>query len=270
MERDKTPLQPKGEAAGYRRADGLRLIADMHTHTVFSRGRFYVHGKGTIMENAGAAAAAGLRELAISDHGPGHELYGLDESKLPEMRALVNEAAERYPGVKIHLGVEANIVDVPKGLDVAPEHFGEYDIVLAGYHYGTRRGYMVQNRLSSLPGIPSGSLTSLRNRNTDMALRALYCNNIYALTHPGDKGPFDMRELCRACEETDTLMEISARHTHLTAEEIELAAEYDVSFIINSDAHKPSQVGTYRNALERALLAGLDVSRIVNIEQIKA
>lgn len=54
----------------------------------------------------------------------------------------------------------------------------------------------------------------------------------------------------------------------MTAEEIRIASKEDVSFIINSDAHRSDKVGDFELALERALDAGLDYRRIVNIEKI--
>jgi putative hydrolase len=41
---------------------------------------------------------------------------------------------------------------------------------------------------------------------------------------------------------------------------------YDVSFIISSDAHTPEAVGRPEIGLERAERAGLELSRIVNLE----
>ena len=244
-----------------------KLTADYHTHTRYSHGKMYAHGKGTVLENVAAASAKGLRELAITDHGPGHKFYGLKMGKLAAMRADIEEAMREFPNVKVLLGVEANIINTPYALDIKKENLGKFDIVNAGYHYGLPHGYMTANYICWHAGLPSGSREQLRNKNTDMALRALYENDIFLLTHPGDKGPFDMKELCKACEETNTLMEISTRHTHLTKEEIEIAANYDVKFAISSDAHVPDKVGNYIAGVERALEAGLDLERIINIEK---
>ena len=41
------------------------IYGDYHTHTTYS------HGKGRVEDNVKAAIAAGLREIAITDHGPG-------------------------------------------------------------------------------------------------------------------------------------------------------------------------------------------------------
>ena len=62
-------------------------------------------------------------------------------------------------------------------------------------------------------------------------------------------------------------MEINNRHGCLTVEGIRQAAKYDVTFIIGSDAHVPGDVGKYDEALRRAVEAGLDLKRIVNLRQ---
>ena len=104
--------------------------------------------------------------------------------------------------------------------------------------------------------------------NTEMTIGAIKNNNIKIITHPGDKGPFDMELIAKACAKYDVLMEINSKHLHLTEEEIRIAAKEDVKFIIGSDAHTPQAVGTYQGSLERAIAAGLEPSRIVNIAEI--
>ena len=54
----------------------MYLTADYHTHTPYS------HGKNTVLENAVAAKAKGLKEIAITDHGFNHILFGLKRKKL--------------------------------------------------------------------------------------------------------------------------------------------------------------------------------------------
>lgn len=245
-----------------------RMLYDYHTHTTYSHGMFKIkHAKGSILENVAVAHALGLKEIAITDHGPGHIGYGLSMKELPKMREDVEAAMKEYPDVKVHLGVEANIIDVPGGLDVDKADFGKFDFVLAGYHFGIPKGHLVGNKLYSLPGYPSGSTNKLMVANTDMTIRALYENDIKIITHPGDKGPFDIAEIAKACEATGTLMEINTHHAHLNVDEIRIAAKYDVSFIIDSDAHRPFDVGNYESGIIRAMEAGLEIDRIVNIEE---
>ena len=64
-----------------------------------------------------------------------------------------------------------------------------------------------------------------------------------------------------------TRLEINSRHSHLTVDEIRRTMNYDVTYVVSSDAHKPSQVGGVEAALERAEEAGLDFGRIVNIKE---
>lgn len=236
-----------------------KMTFDYHTHTVFS------HGKGTIAENVEVAYKNGLEGIAITDHGPGHLTYGIKKNAIPEMRKQIELLKPQYPQMDIFLGVEANIINRKNCLDVAPEEFDEYDFVIAGYHYGVTHGYCAYNWAYRHSGFFKKDLMI---KNTEMAVKALHENNIKILTHPGDKGPFDMYELSKACEETDTWMEISTHHKNLTIEEIRIASKYDVKFVISSDAHKPYRVGDFEGGLARAEAAGLDICRIVNLESI--
>ena len=243
--------------------DKYRLTADYHTHTRYSVVGPYRHGKGTIMENVEAAHAAGLKEIAITDHGP-KEFYGLDPKKIPQMRAEIAEAQARFPDVKILLGVEANIMDSPNGLDVATEHIADYDFVNAGYHYGVPRCHMIANWISFNLPCPQALKDRVCKTNTELALRALHSNNIKILTHPGDKAHFDMDALGAACAETGTLVEINARHKRPNVEDIKTLAKYAVDFIISSDAHTPDKVGRYVKSVALAEAAGV-LDRIVNL-----
>lgn len=234
-----------------------KMLWDHHTHTTYS------HGKGSIMDNVKAAHDKGLQSVAITDHGPGNFCYGMKMARIPEMRADIAEAEKAYPDVKVLLGVEANTVLKAPYVDIEDSQWEDLDIVLAGFHFAVLGSGMIPNRL----GIRSQSLLV---QNTDMILNTLYYaeeqgHHIEILTHPGDKGPFDIPEIARACEQTGTLMEINGKHPHLTAEEIKQAEPYDVKFVISSDAHIPANVGAFRPQLMRALEAGLDPERIVNI-----
>lgn len=243
-----------------------RMVFDHHTHTIYS------HGKGTIEDNVKEAVAKGLESVAITDHGPGHLTYGIDRNKLPQMRAEIDQLQMKYPQIKILLGVEANTLRVEPFLDVTPEERPGYDILLAGYHFGILHAGMVPNYLNKHAGLFGGETSTLKVKNTAMILDALYYNeengnHIDVLTHPGDKGPFDIADIARACADTGTFIEINDKHHHLTVEEIKIAAAYDVKFIIGSDAHIPSRVGSFEGPLRRALEAGLDPARIVNIAE---
>ena len=244
-----------------------RMVYDHHTHTVYS------HGKGTIEDNVRVAALKGLTSIAITDHGPGHLTYGIKMKQLDQMRADIKALEEKYPSVKVLLGVEANTIRRKPYLDVTPEEGRRFDILLAGYHFGILGAGMVTNYMNSKAGMFEGDYSSLRVKNTAMIVNALYYNedegnHISILTHPGDKGPFDIQDIARACQDTGTLIEINDKHHHLTVEEIQTASVFDVKFVISSDAHIPEKVGSFEGPFRRALEAGLDPERIVNLEKI--
>ncbi|MBE6045274.1 MAG: UDP-N-acetylmuramate dehydrogenase [Clostridiales bacterium] len=253
-----------GEPVGT--VDDYVMTYDLHTHTTYS------HGTGSVEDNVKVAVEKGLEFIAISDHGPGHLFYGIKRNEIPNFKKDVEQMAEKYPQISVRASVEANILhaepgtDHANGLDVKPEEFKDFDFIIAGFHFGCTHCSSIKNWLWS-HGIKAGE-ENLRKSNTKMITDALRLNDIAILTHPGDKGPFDILEIAKVCAETNTLIEINGRHNHLTVDEIKEAMQVEgLNFIISSDAHSPDAVGSYKASLQRALDAGLDISRIVNIRR---
>lgn len=237
-----------------------RMLSDLHTHTVFS------HGKGEIEDNILAAINMNLKEIAITDHGPGHLNYGIKRESIPVMREQVdNLAGIHQREIKVYLGVEANIVSEGNGLDILPEEMKDFDFLIAGYHYGIHGGYTVKNWVENHLPLTGPFGKNMRMLNTAMTINALYSNDIKILSHPGDKGQFDIPAIAKACLETGTLMEINTWHKHLSVEDLRLLKKTENKFIISSDAHSPDRVGDFKPGLARALEAGIEPERIVNI-----
>ena len=252
-----------GEAVGT--VDDYVMTYDLHTHTTYS------HGKGSVEDNVKVAIDKGLEYIAISDHGPGHLFYGIKRSEIPYFKKDIERMTEKYPQISVRASVEANILhaqpgtDHANGLDIRPDEIDEFDFIIAGFHFGCLNCSSVKNWMWT-HGFKAGE-ENLRKSNTKMVTDALRLNDIAILTHPGDKGPFDIPEIAKVCAETGTLIEINGRHGHLTTEEIKEAMKVEgLEFVISSDAHTPDAVGSFKAALQRALDAGLDISRIVNIK----
>ena len=130
------------------------------------------------------------------------------------MRQEVERLKPLYPKIEILLGVEANIINPSGKLDVTEEELEQFDYLLAGYHYGVfgespafALGLHIQNFIMS-NWLHTGTRTQ-RKLNTELTVRAIYENNIKILTHPGDKGSFDIGEIALACADRGTMMEIS-------------------------------------------------------------
>ena len=237
------------------------MIWDYHTHTVFS------HGKGSIEDNVKTAIEKGLSSIAISDHGPGHLTYGVKRKNFHVMRNIIEKLNKKYSEITVFMSVEANIVNRGNNIDVTETEKTLFDFIHAGYHFGVRGGYMLRNWLWS-HGLGKCFEKSLKQKNTEMMLSALHKNKIMILTHPGDKAPIDLEQIAEACESTGTLMEINPWHGHLTVDELVFCSKYDVKFVISSDAHKPEYVGSFERGLDMAFEAGIDIDRIVNVEEI--
>ena len=90
-------------------------------------------------------------------------------------------------------------------------------------------------------------------------------NDIFAITHPGDKGGIYIEEVAKAAENTNTKLEINSSHEFLNVEQLRKIKDYNVKFIIGSDAHKPQNVGNFDLALETVNKSSLDKSLIENI-----
>lgn len=243
------------------------MTADYHTHTVFS------HGTGSIEDNVRIAHEKGLKEIGITDHGPGHVFYGVKRERLPEMRDEIERLKPLYPDMKIMLGVEANIVNKSGILDVKPKEFPLFDYVIAGYHYGATGSNPIKVFANHGLNLAAAKINqeskSLRVYNTKLIVNSIYANDIKILTHPGDKAEVDLLEIAVACAETDTLLELNTLHKSLTIENIKTMALADVKFVISSDAHQPKRVGDFMPAVKLALKAELDLTRIVNLRVTK-
>lgn len=245
----------------------MKLKADYHIHSTYSR---HNHGKSTIEEIVQKAVELGLEEIAITDHGTRHYLFGIHENKIKEAKETVMEMRERYPQIKILLGVEANILDYEGNTDITDEVLKHCDIILCGYHIGVLFStlkdawkFTVMNKIGRKN---NKVFEEMKEKNTEAVIKAMNKYKINILTHPGDKIPLNTEKIAKAAEKTGTILEINNSHSHLNAEEIKIAKNYDVKFVINSDSHIKDRIGSYEKGLKAATDAGLDLSRIINLK----
>ncbi|TCO70718.1 PHP domain-containing protein [Marinisporobacter balticus] len=242
----------------------MKIFADYHTHTIYS------HGKGTIQDNVDEAIRKGLREIAISDHGYGHFLFGIKRDALPKMRKEIDSINAHTDKINVKLGMEANIISMDGALDIGKETTDQLDIVLAGYHFGA-----IPNNIRDCFRMHGNNFlarhfTSIDRKarvlNTDAVVAAIYNNPIAILTHPGAKANIDTKEIAKAAAERGTALEINSSHGFLTVEYIEIAMKEGAKFVISSDAHRPEDVGNVKKGIERAMQAGLSIEQIINAE----
>jgi len=262
------------------------ITADYHTHTRYS------DGKGSIEDNVLAAISKGLKKIAISDHGYNHIGIGMRLKDFDKIRSEINRLNERYPSIEILMGVEANPIGLNGEIDVPDHLIHRFDLISVGYHRAVTPFTLkdawqlfLKNRFNA---ISRNDRHELSQMNTLALINSIERNPISIITHPGAKAQIDIRLLAKHAAQKKVALEINPHHdVYLTrndkvmrkeasyqqispknVEYVKIALEEGASFVINSDAHTPGEVGVFDIALKIAELAGVPVSRIINAECI--
>jgi putative hydrolase len=227
----------------------LRLLADLHTHTVASG-----HGFSTVTELATAARDRGLELIAICDHGPSvpqgaHPWYFWNLKVVPSVLG----------GVRILKGCEANVSpDSDNGIDLPDLILEQLDFVAVGFHPLT--GFDERDRA----------------RNTAALMRVMANPLVDMVTHPGneDEFPLDLEAVVAAAVEHGVILELNDHSFAETssrsggaAREREFAAASlaaGAPVAIGSDAHYHLHVGRFDAAEAVASELGFTEERLVN------
>lgn len=207
----------------------MKIIADTHTHSLACD-----HAYSTIAENAAAAAARGLRFLALTEHTPSMP-GGPSLLYFNNLRALPHILS----GVVLLKGAEVNIMDTKGALDLPDSTLEKLDWVIASMHTTNLR--------------PSTTATHTR---TWMAVAENPLVDV--IGHCGDgRYPFDYPAVVKAFARYNKIIEINA-HSFLArvgSREncplvARLCAQEGVRIVVSSDAHFSGQVGEFNEALE--------------------
>ena len=236
----------------------MDILADYHTHTIYS------HGKGTIEDNVKVAISKNIKKIGISDHGYKHMTYGVKYDKIATMREEIDKLNEKYKEIEILLGMECNILDNKGNIDMDENISNMLDYVMAGYHFG------------SMPSSPKSLFNHTFNYlkfknftkeyNTNAVINAMKNNDIFIITHPGDKGDVYIEEVAKVAVKTNTYLEINSHHGYLNCEQLNLIKNTGVEFVIGSDAHRPEHIGNFEKAIKIAKEASIDFNRIKNFK----
>ncbi len=243
----------------------MRIIADLHTHTRYS------HGRGTVLDNVTVGLARGLQAVGITDHGPrSFPWVGASLRDFDAIRAEVADLDRRAVGIRVLAGAECNIISAAGELDLPVAVRQQLDIVLAGLHPNvlprSGRDWLALTGRNWAARFSPSWRRRAREANTRAAVEAVLRNDIDVFTHPGYGLEIDTAELARACAARDTAMEINARHGAITVEYCRIAAREGARFVINSDAHRPEDVGSVLRGLAVARAAGLTPEQVLNSE----
>lgn len=240
------------------------LTADYHTHTPYS------HGKNTVLENTLAAKEKGLKEIAITDHGFNHLLFGLKRSALSALRKEIEEA-QALTGVKVLMGMESNLISVDGETDMKPSDLQYFDIYLCGIHEVLRyksfsdfRDIMLKNYTAYKFGKkPSKKVI---DNTTRAYVNTVKNNPVDILTHVNYKCFCNLKEVAKCCADYGTYIEINTKKRHISAEELNEMAEAGARFVIDSDAHSADRVGDTKIAEQLLSEASVSKELIMNID----
>ena len=239
----------------------MRLWGDEHTHARYS------HGRGTVGNMVLAAKDRGLKEVAITDHGPGH-LFGVGIAHLGIIDRIKEEAKlwEDRTGVRVLVGLEANVVDLDGRLDVDDRSISRLDILIVGLHTWVRPGNLpsLWHFYLQVPIARRVRSRRVRDLNTRALVRAASRYPVAFISHPGLHMDIDTQLLAKECRKYGTALEINTSHNHTTLEYIKVAASTGVDFVISSDAHDPLRVGDFAKGVGLAERAGLRPEQILN------
>lgn len=241
----------------------MKLFGDYHTHTIFS------HGTGTIEENVKVAVKKGLKEIAITDHGFEHKLYGVKRTDVSVMRKQIEELKKQY-NINILFGMETNLISAEGDIDLTKEEEAMLDVILMGYHkiitaksLKDRFSFFLMNNICKLFS-PKRQI----QKNTDAYLKAMDKYDIDILTHLKYGMPVDVIQIAKKAKEKNVLIELNGKRTLFTREEVEKMVEMKTKFIINSDAHKPDNVGECNHPMNFALMHHIPQELIVNLNEL--
>lgn len=224
----------------------MAFWGDYHTHTTFS------HGNGSVLDNARVAAEKGLKQIAITDHGLRHIIFGIRRRQLPTLRADC-DAATKATGVLVLAGVENNMNSFKGTFDLKSADLDKLDIVQGAYHkaaiapsFGQEFSYQMRNMFKSFC---SKSPIKLIVKNTDAYLKLLDNYEVDFLGHLNRDIRVDALTVARYAKQKGTYIELNGKRMSLTDNEIEKMVEDGVEFVCNSDAHTPDRVGDMSLAL---------------------
>lgn len=234
------------------------FIGDYHTHTTFS------DGKGSVMDNALVAKEKGLREIAVTDHG--FRILTMGFKKYLRAKQCCLEA-EQATGVRVIAGVEADIVSLNGDVDIREDHVEPIDYIIVGFHKfafpRTIGDFFRMYLVTYFNGlIPTGKKAIARNTRAVIAAISRY--PIKVLTHLNHSLKVDVGAVARACAEKGVLVEINAKHLKDLKGSWEALVQSGARFIVNSDAHRPREVGELQAAFDEAVRQGIAPERIVN------
>ncbi|KOO15151.1 hydrolase [Vibrio xuii] len=223
----------------------MEIVVDSHTHTIASG-----HAYSTIIENALASKAKGLKLLCTTDHAP--EMPGAPHYWFFNNQRILPRFLH---DVGILRGCEANTLNTDGDLDLPPSSYQHLDWIIASFHEPV-------------------FAPSTEEVHTEALINVIKKGKADVLGHLGNPNfPFDIKAVLECAKEHNVAIEIN--NTSLTgksrkgsdsrcAQIVEIGKEVGVYFTTGSDAHFCEEIAHLD--LAKALLKkyGVDEEKVIS------
>jgi len=221
----------------------MKIIADMHTHTIVSG-----HAYSTLAENCRIARERGLTHIALTDHAP-------SVPGAPSLIYFRANAPKFSEGIRVIKGAEVNILSEEGELDLPDAVLMRLEYVIASMHE-------VCWKPSDYDTHTRAWLSILDNPYVD------------CLGHIGNANyMFDMETVLKKCAEKGKIIEINNHSFEIrkgSAENCRKAAllcmKYNVPVVVSTDAHYMDEVGEFNNSLGMLEDIGFPEELILNAD----
>lgn len=235
----------------------LSRLSDYHTHTPLCR-----HATGWPMDYARAAMACGLSELGFADHNPMPEPFDswrMLREDLPRYVEAVEAARVAFPMLSIKIGLECDFLPGHERWIERLAGMVKWDYLIGSVHY-LPQGWEVDN--PQYVGRHAGHAKEIWDsywKRFDECVRSKLFDFIahpdlpkkFGIRPDGDlRGYYEIG--VKALADTGTPFEINTAGWRKECAEqyparqfLEMAAAAKVPLLINSDAHRPEDVGAH-------------------------
>lgn len=241
------------------------FYGDYHTHTLYSDG----HTKPE--DNIIQALKVGLNEIAFTDHGFNNpKRFALTREKFSRQSAQLEILRCKYDSLSILQGVEADLIGLEGKIDARKDEQHLFDVLNVGYHSMAHaenwkdfrwinfRTFMAIIRFAK----PSAETIK---RNTHAVIAAITKNPVDTLVHINHLFKVDCYEVAKAAADYGTYIELNGKHIiTLPHDAFEKMLTTEAQFIVNSDAHRVFQIGSFGKVMSYIAKHDMDMSRIVN------
>ena len=207
----------------------MHIIADLHTHTIFS-----THAFSTFNEMVTQAKKLGMNAIAITDHGTampdtGHIWHFHNSNQLPKI----------IDGTVVMFGAEANLLDTQGNLDIPAHILEELDWVIVSMHKELIPSFTVEQATQAWLNVAKNPLVDMIG----------HCEQI--------QHEFDVEKVIPEFAKHNKIVEMNGNSANVrptgqaNMKKIALACKkYGCKIAVNSDAHSMFKIGDVKKVLD--------------------